>query len=151
MQMKKEQRILTIIIVLAIWGIAILSGTMVYEEKIARNKETVEAIKVPVIEEDIVEEDDEDEEEKNEEDLLEQNKEVYVGEEEKEEQKEETIMQNDNEKAIDLVKKEWGESDGVSFSIEEKKDAKYYVAVKQNSLVIAWYEVNTEDWSISEY
>lgn len=149
--MKKEQRILTIIIVLAIWGIAILSGTMVYEEKIARNKETVEAIKVPVIEEDIVEEDDEDEEEKNEEDLLEQNKEVYVGEEEKEEQKEETIMQNDNEKAIDLVKKEWGESDGVSFSIEEKKDAKYYVAVKQNSLVIAWYEVNTEDWSISEY
>lgn len=149
--MKKEQRILTIIIVLAILGIAILSGTMVYEEKIARNKETVEAIKVPVIEEDIVEDDDEDEEEKNEEDLLEQNKEVYVGEEEKEEQKEETIMQNDNEKAIDLVKKEWGESDGVSFSIEEKKDAKYYVAVKQNSLVIAWYEVNTEDWSISEY
>ena len=53
--------------------------------------------------------------------------------------------------AIELAKKEWGNDDSVSFSIEEKKDNKIYVAVKNDATVIQWYEVNTNDWTISEY
>ena len=80
----------------------------------------------------------------------------YVGEEEKESQekvKEEQkeSKQTDDEKAIELAKKEWGDDDSVSFSIEEKKDTKIYVAVKSDATVIQWYEVNTSDWTISEY
>ena len=54
-------------------------------------------------------------------------------------------------RAIELAKKEWGNDDSVSFSIEEKKDNKIYVAVKNDATVIQWYEVNTNDWTISEY
>ena len=80
----------------------------------------------------------------------------YVGEEEKESQeqvKEEQkeSKQTDDEKAIELAKKEWGDDGSVSFSIEEKKDKKIYVAVKQDATVIQWYEVDTSDWTISEY
>ena len=55
------------------------------------------------------------------------------------------------EKAIELAKKEWGEDDTVTFSVDEKKDSKYYVAVKQDATVIQWYEVDTNNWTISEY
>ena len=54
-------------------------------------------------------------------------------------------------KAIELAKKEWGEDDTVTFSVDEKKDSKYYVAVKQDATVIQWYEVDTNNWTISEY
>ena len=41
--------------------------------------------------------------------------------------------------------------DTVTFSVDEKKDSKYYVAVKQDATVIQWYEVDTNNWTISEY
>ena len=34
---------------------------------------------------------------------------------------------------------------------QEKKNNKYYVAVKKDATVIQWYEVDTENWTISEY
>ena len=66
--------------------------------------------------------------------------------EESEEQKEDK-----DAKSIALAKKEWGDDDSASFSIEEKKNNKYYVAVKKDATVIQWYEVDTENWTISEY
>ena len=137
--MKKQQHILTLIIVLAVIGIAVVIASIIYDEKIKDNKKAEEPVK----------EEEQPEVNTN----TESN---YVGEEEKESQeqvKEEQkeSKQTDDEKAIELAKKEWGDDGSVSFSIEEKKDKKIYVAVKQDATVIQWYEVNTSDWTISEY
>ena len=75
----------------------------------------------------------------------------YADVEEKEDFKEEIIIQNKDEKAIELAKKEWGEDDTVTFNIEKKNGAKYYIAVKKDAMVVEWYEVDTESWKISEY
>ena len=109
--MKKQQHILTLIIVLAVIGIAVVIASIIYDEKIKDNKKAVETISAPQVE----------------------------------------SKQTDDEKAIELAKKEWGDDGSVSFSIEEKKDKKIYVAVKQDATVIQWYEVDTSDWTISEY
>ena len=114
------------------------------------NKKAVETISVPKVEEkkeEIPEIIEPEEPQQEEEEKKEENE--YVGEEEK--VSEEQVKQTDDEKAIELVKKEWGEDDSVIFSIENKKDNKIYVAVKQDATVIQWYEVNTTNWTISEY
>lgn len=152
--MKKQQHILTLIIVLAVIGIAVLIGSIIYDEKIKDNKKAVETISAPQVE--VAKKDEVEEPAKEEQNSAKENEKEYVGEEEKESQeqvKEEQkeSKQTDDEKAIELAKKEWGEDDSVSFSIEEKKDTKIYVAVKQDATVIQWYEVNTKDWTISEY
>ncbi len=147
MKKKKEQNILTLIIVLAIIALAVIIGSIIYEEQIGENKEAVESIAIPAIEE--KQETIEPVESEN--IIKEEETEEYVGEEEQETQKEETTTQNKDEKAIDLVKKEWGEDDTVTFNVEEKNGSKYYVAVKKDATVISWYEVDTENWKISEY
>lgn len=152
--MKKQQHILTLIIVLAVIGIAVLVCSIIYDEKIKDNKKAVETISQPENEEKIEESLPIDEEDNAVD--TEESQDDYVGEEEKESQeqvKEEQkeSKQTDDEKAIELAKKEWGDDDSVSFSIEEKKDTKIYVAVKSDATVIQWYEVNTSDWTISEY
>ncbi len=154
--MKKQQHILTLIIVLAIIGIAVLIGSIIYDEKIKDNKKAVETISAPQVE---VAKNENEEEQTKEENSLEDNSDSesnYVGEEEKESQeqvKEEQkeSKQTDDEKAIELAKKEWGDDNSVSFSVDNKKDTKIYVAVHQDATVIQWYEVNTSDWTISEY
>ena len=147
MKEKNTQNILTLVIILAIIALIMIIGSIVYDEKIKENKEAVESITAPIIEnkndnviqnEEIIKENETEKEE-------------YVGEEEQETQKEEITTQSNDEKAIDLAKKEWGEDDTVTFNVEEKKGSKYYVAVKQDATVIAWYEVDTENWKISEY
>ena len=147
MKKKKEQNILTLIIVLAIIALAIIIGSIIYEEQIEENKEAVESIAIPAIEE--KQETIEPVESEN--IIQEEETEEYVGEEEQETQKEERTTQNKDEKAIDLVKKEWGEDDTVTFNVEEKNGSKYYVAVKKDATVISWYEVDTENWEINEY
>ena len=147
MKKKKEQNILTLIIVLAIIALAIIIGSIIYEEQIGENKEAVESIAIPAIEE--KQETIEPVESEN--IIQEEETEEYVGEEEQETQKEETTTKNKDEKAIDLVKKEWGEYDTVTFNVEEKNGSKYYVAVKKDATVISWYEVDTENWEINEY
>ena len=151
--MNKQQNILTIIIILSVLALAVLIGSIIYDENVKNNKKAVETIEVPQVAEKeetlpTIEEDDSNSPAENE-------QEEYIGEEEKEVeetiQKEEIPKQSDEEKAIELAKKEWGEDDTVIFSIEEKKDKKYYIAVKQDAVVIQWYLVNAEDWTISEY
>lgn len=131
---------------MAIIALAILIGSIIYEEKIEANKEAVESIATPAIEEkeEIIEPVES-------EDIIQEEPEEYVGEEEQETQKEEITTQSKDEKAIDLAKKEWGEDDTVTFNVEEKNGTKYYVAVKKDAIVISWYEVDTETWEISEY
>ena len=151
--MKKQQHILTLIIVLAVIGIAVVIASIIYDEKIRDNKKAVETISVPQID-NIEKEEPAKEEEKPEVSINTESD--YVGEEEKEsqeqvEEEQKESKQTDDEKAIELAKKEWGNDDSVSFSIEEKKDNKIYVAVKNDATVIQWYEVNTNDWTISEY
>ena len=154
--MKKQQHILTLIIVLEIIGIAVLIGSIIYDEKIKDNKKAVETISAPQVE---VAKNENEEEQTKEENSPEDNSDSesnYVGEEEKESQeqvKEEQkeSKQTDDEKAIELAKKEWGDDNSVSFSVDNKKDTKIYVAVHQDATVIQWYEVNTSDWTISEY
>ena len=131
MKKKKEQKILTLIIILAIIALAVLIWSIIYDAEIKRNKIAVESIKIPEVK---------------------AKKEVVEPvEEEKEDFKEEIIIQNKDEKAIELAKKEWGEDDTVTFNIEKKNGAKYYIAVKKDAMVVEWYEVDTESWKISEY
>ena len=153
--MKKQQTILTIIIILALLGLAALVGSTVYEERIKENKKAVEAIKAPTVKQNEVA-NTEPKEETTTEITEEPEKDDYVGEEEKETQVEEskeseTQKEDKDAKSIALAKKEWGDDDSASFSIEEKKNNKYYVAVKKDATVIQWYEVDTENWTISEY
>ena len=147
MSKNKSQKVLNIIIVLLVIALIAMIGLVIYDSKIANNEEkNVDVSKTEinqnqnnqVVEEEIQEETD--------------NSEEYVGEEEKESQEEETTELSNDEKALQLAKKEWGEDDNtVTYSIEEKKGNIYYIAVKSNATTISWYQVNTETWEISEF
>ena len=50
MKRKTEQKILTIIIVLALVALAVLVSSIVYEEEIRKNKNAVESTAMPTIE-----------------------------------------------------------------------------------------------------
>lgn len=148
---KNTQKILTIIIVLAVIVLFILIGSIIYEEQMKKNKEAVESVYAPILENDSdsiepvqIENTEIEEEIKNEE---------YIGEEEQETNEKDTVskIQNNDEKAIDLARKEWGEDSSVTFNIEEKDGTKYYVAVKQDATVIGWYEIDTDNWKIKEF
>lgn len=141
--MKKEQNLLTIIIVLATIALIVVVGSIVYEERLKNNKKSVENISKPIAEN--YNKDSEQKEETSEQ----QDNNEYIGEEEQTQNEEPT--QSKDEKAVELAKKEWGEDDSVTFSVEEKNGTKYYVAVKREATTIAWYEVDTENWQISEY
>lgn len=144
MKKKKEQKILTLIIISAIIALTVLIWSIIYDAEIKRNKIAVESIKIPEVKakEEVVEPVEEEKTVTSEEVTNE-----YIGEEEKEE----IIIQNKDEKAIELAKKEWGEDDTVTFNIEKKNGAKYYIAVKKDAMVVEWYQVDTESWKISEY
>lgn len=143
--MMKKQSILTVIIVIAVIALIGIAGYVVYEEITNRNKAKTE----PTQQVEEKQEEDKTTEEPAEEET--QPEEEYVGEEEKEAQEEENTEISKDEKAIELAKQTYGEDDTVTFSIEEKKDNIYYIAVKSNATVISWYEVDTDNWTISEF
>ena len=167
MNKQKKQNLLTAIIIILVIALAMLVGSIVYEEIINMNKHQIQNTSLPTSNDEendlnqeeikIESEDDEQDEELVEEDVEKEeetiettNKEEYVGEEESNSQGETT--ENKEDKAIQLVKKEWGENKKVTFSIEKKNGTKYRVAVRDNSTtVLAWYEVDTETWEVSEY
>ena len=52
---------------------------------------------------------------------------------------------SDEEKAIELVKEEWGEDDTVVFDLSGvTADGKYRVSVNRDTKVLAWYIVDVE-------
>ena len=163
MKKQKKQNLLTTIIILLVIILAMLVGSIVYEEVINMKKQPIQDTSLPEIEEEedtTIENDeafvedkaeDEVEEKDDEQENVEEpeNKQEYVGEEENNSQEQTT--ENKDEKAIQAVKKEWGEDTSVTFSIEQKKGNIYYVAVKSESASTVWYEVNIDTWEVSEY
>lgn len=166
MKKQKKQNILTTIIIILVIALVMMIGSIVYEEKINMNKQPAQNTNAPAINEEekdneknedeleendnaIVEEDSEASQEKEELPAEDNKDEEYVGEEEN--KTEEPEMTTDD-KVIDLVKKEWGQDDSVTFSIEKKNGTKYRVAVRDSSTtVLQWYEVDTQNWEVSEY
>ena len=158
-KMEKKQHFLTGIIIIALIGIIILVVYFVYEMK-KGNDSSIEQDNNQLSE--IQELDEEKAEEKVEKEIEEEKivepekkQEEYIGEEEKNVTDEETKAANESkskdEKAIELAKKQWGDDNTVTFSIEEKKGSMFYIAVKSEANVISWYEVNTETWEINDY
>lgn len=156
MKKQKKQNLLTVIIIILVVALIMMVGSIVYEEKINMSKRPVQDTSSPIEKEDnkndVVENEDNETpaEEDNEkpQDEPQQSDKEYVGEEEK---NEEDSAKSKEDKAIELVKKEWGNDDSVTFNIEQKKDSKYYVAVKSENEPTVWYEVDTETWEVSEY
>lgn len=147
MKKQKKQKFLTTVIIIALVALTLVVVYAVYRGEI---KEKIEGQQTPKTISNAVEEPKKEEKVEEKEDEKEPEEE-YVGEEEKESNEQPVITQSNDEKAIDLAKKEWGEDNTVEFSVEEKKGSKYYVAVKREATVISWYEVDTETWKISEY
>lgn len=149
MDTRKKQNILTVIIVIALIGLAVILTSMFYDEKMKAEK-TSSAVSNEVTP---PKEEKENNTVKEPVEEVKENTEgnTYVGEEEKESEQEEEPKQSNDEKAIELAKKEWGNDHDATFSIDEKKGNKYYVAVKKDGNTVEWYEVDTETWKISVY
>lgn len=65
----------------------------------------------------------------------------------------EKTSENDSDRAIEMVKKEWGKDDNVTFKIDEQtEDGKYVVCVMETSTtrVIMWYNVDVKNNTIEE-
>lgn len=59
--------------------------------------------------------------------------------------------QDNDQKAINMVKQDWGEDSSVTFKIDEKKEnGKYVVSVvdKNTTAVLVWYDVDVENNTI---
>ena len=137
MRKQKKQNLLTAIIIILVIVLAMLIGSIVYEELINMKKTQSLNTSAPTIKDDesydeIVKEEisieDKKETELEEESKVEEqepikpteetNKEQeYVGQEESNSQEE--SIENKDEKAIQLVKNEWGKDNTVTFSIEK--------------------------------
>lgn len=58
---------------------------------------------------------------------------------------------SNEEKAIELVKKEWGEDDSVYFDLAGvTSDGKYRVSVNRDTKVLAWYIVDIENETVTQ-
>ena len=148
----KTQKVLNVMIIIAILAIISIIAYIFYDvknNKIVNNTNTT--IQNPI--NNNINNEIKEEPEQKEENIITDNKnnQNYIGKEEEESNKEENTELTKDEKAIQLAKKEWGEDNSVTFSIEEKKGNIYYIAVKSNATTISWYEVNTETWKISEF
>ena len=150
MKKQKKQNILTAIIIILILALIMLIGSIVYEEKINRDKQAVQETIAPVEKEE-QEDKIQEQEEINDKEEVNESKEEYIGEEEKENNEVISKPKSNDEKAIDLAREKWGKDNTVTFSIEEKKGSIYYVAIKSDATVISWYEVNVETEEVSEY
>ena len=149
-----KQKILNIIISIAVISLIGIIVSITYEQTINMKKQEEQNKLVSNVEENKTETNKETENniEKEKEDKEDAEPEQeYIGKEEDDNSEEDDKQKTKDEKAIDLAKKTWGKDDSVTFSIEEKKGFIYYVAVKSNATVISWYEINTDTWEISEY
>ena len=170
MKKQKKQSLLTAIIIILALALIVMVGSIIYEEKINMSKNQTQNTVTPTVKEENIddeeqlpiEDDNTDSEEIVEDEIKEpgeeqqeeategtEDSEQYVGEEEND--KKEDSTQSKEEQAIDAVKKQWGEDDSVTFSVERKKDTKYYVAVKSSNSETTWYEVDIETWEVEEY
>lgn len=151
MSKDNKQKILTAIIIVALVALILIIAYVVYSEKISENKKDTSNT---AITENLVMNNNtiaEPEEEAKVEEKEPESNNNYIGQEENESTQQEDTQLTKDEKAIQLAKDKWGEDDSVTYNIEEKKGNTYYIAVKSNATVVAWYEVNIETWTINEF
>ena len=161
MKKQKKQSFLTAIIFILVIVLVMLVGSMIYEEIINIKKHPTENVAGNLIDNNDKNKDEENKTNDNTENKDEENEDVNNQEEEPKQEENENVGQEENniedtskskdDKAISLAKQEWGEDDSVTFSVEKKSGSTYYVAVKSGGAVLTWYEVDTENWEISEY
>lgn len=75
----------------------------------------------------------------------------YIGKEEEESNVKEDTELTTDEKALKMAKERWGEDDSVTFNIEKKNGNIYIISVNSNATTVFWYQVNTKTWEISDY
>lgn len=161
-----KQHLLTVIIIILTVILIMLVGSIIYEEKInidkQKSQETSideknnikdEEKKEEVSDKDIIGEDSPNEEDFiGEEEIVDNKQEQEKEQEEKQDNRDNVSTKKSNEEiVIELAKNKWGNDSTVTFSIEEEKNDIYYVAVKSNATVIAWYEVNIKTEEVSEF
>lgn len=147
MKKQKKQSLLSTLIVILVIALIMMIGSIVYEEKININKQQAQDT-IQQNEKDDTEAETSNEDELEDEEPVEEQE--YVGEEENSTEEDSTLSKD--EKAINLVKKEWGDDDSVTFSIVDKSGSKYRVSViSESTAVLQWYEVDTETWEVSEF
>lgn len=151
MRKSTKQNILTVVIIVAIIALIGIIVYVMYEEKIKENNKVQNATLIESVNNTTNNTVQEEKEQPKKEEEEQPKQDEYIGKEEEETNKEEDTQMTKDEKAIQLAKDQWGEDSSVTFNIEEKKDNIYYIAVKSNATVVAWYEVNTETWTISEF
>ena len=144
METREKQNLLTMIIIVAFLAIALIVGFIIYPEIIENNKSnslnsqsTKQTENTNITTNSTQTTSTTNTETTKTESTSTASTNGYVGEE---------------EKAIELAKKEWGENDSnVTYNVEQKEGNVYYIAVRLNDQVQKWYEVNTEKWTIQEY
>ena len=76
-----------------------------------------------------------------------QSEEEFIGEEDVDDS-----QKSNEEIALEIAEKEWGDKDqSVTFSIEQNDGTIYHIAVKKDATVITWYEINAVERTINEY
>ena len=149
--MRKKLKVLLVILIVAIIGVLAWTGKVYYDEKqqldsVANNKtETNASSNTNKV--------DEKEETKKEEPIKETKKEETEHKKEEEKPQEETSSSNE-EKAIELAKKEYGITDGgIYYRIDQiKSNTEYIVSVRnKDTSVLAWYVVDVSAGTVKDY
>lgn len=137
-----------ILVIAAYMGYTLLSDSDKKEnvkEVVATNVIDNKELEINVITNNVIEE-NKIEENKIEENVIANNviEENKVSENKKQEAQDTELKANtDEEKAIAIVKKDWGLTDGFYFKAQPNSDGTYDVSVSdENTAVLAWYTVN---------
>lgn len=147
--MNKKTKI-GIIIAVIILLIAIIAAAIIFTNPFEEsNNEDIEALNNQ--ENEVINNIIENNEIVNEEENEEVNNDVEETEVNNEEESGYEANTSDEEKAIELVKKEWGEDDTVVFDLSGvTADGKYRVSVNRDTKVLAWYIVDVETGTVTQ-
>ena len=149
--MKKKLEVLLAVLIIAVVGVLAWTGKTYYDDKeksnsVANNKAENNASSNETKTEEKTKEEPkkvEPEEQKNDE-----------KEDQKEEKKEETSSTSNEDKAIELAKKEYGITDGgIYYRIDQiKSSTEYIVSVRnKDTSVLAWYIVDVSAGTVKDY
>lgn len=159
--MEKSTKIIVGILIIALIIMGIVLWTSKEEIKEADKQNSINQINITQSENNLVQNKEEDNENKIENIVSEDKQDEILNETTEVEDLTNTSQtvdnqkkeENNNEKAINMVKNDWGADDSVSFKIDEQtEDGKYVVSVvdKNTTKVIMWYDVDINNNTIQE-
>lgn len=159
--MEKSTKIIVGILIIALIIMGIVLWTSKEEIKETDKKNSINQINITQSENNLVQNKEEDTENKIENIVSEDKQDEILNETTEVEDLTNTSQtvdnqkkeENNNEKAINMVKNDWGADDSVSFKIDEQtEDGKYVVSVvdKNTTKVIMWYDVDINNNTIQE-